>query len=46
MDASSIKEAEEIAQEEMEIGDADIDIDFIFAHEIKPGVKGERKELS
>jgi hypothetical protein len=46
VDASSIKEAEEIAQEEMEIGDADIDIDFISAHEIIPGVKRERKELS
>ena len=46
VDASSIKEAEEIAQEDMEIGDADIDIDFISAHEIKTGVKGERKELS
>ena len=46
VDASSINEAEEIAHEEMEIEDADIDLDFIFAHEIKPGVKGERKELS
>ncbi len=46
VDASSINEAEEIAQEEMEIEDSDIDLDFIFAHEIKPGVKGERKELS
>ena len=46
VDASSIKEAEEIAQEEMEIGDADIDIDFISAHEIIPGVTRERKELS
>ena len=46
VDASSIQEAEGIAQEEMEIEDADIDMDFISAHEIKPGVKRERKELS
>jgi hypothetical protein len=46
VDASSINEAEEIAHEEMEIEDSDIDLDFIFAHEIKPGVKRERKELS
>ena len=49
VDAISTQEAEEIAQEEMDIGNADVDIDFISAHKIKPevtGVKKERKELS
>ena len=43
VNAESIKKAEEIAEEEMEIEDADIEIDNISVYEINPEVKGETR---
>jgi len=43
VNAESIKKAEEIAQEEMEIEDVDIEIDNISVYEINPVVKGETR---
>jgi len=43
VNAESIKKAEEIAEEEMEIEDADIEINNISVYEIDPEVKGETR---
>ena len=43
VNARSIQEVEEIAEEEMEIEDADIEINNISVYEINPVVKGETR---
>ena len=43
VNAESIKKAEEIAEEEMDVEDADIEINHISVYEINPVVKGETR---
>jgi len=46
VDAISIQEAKDIAEEEMDIGDADIEVGSVSAHEVKPEMKKGEQELS
>ena len=43
VDAISIQEAKDIAEEEMDIGDADIEVDSISVYEVNQEVKGESR---